>query len=186
MQYLDRPRGARKKVALEAALVDLVFSLPYPTQNRNLTVKTISGLTYGCLWVVFSTVVAEQPSPARHDHFTKKLHVVHHEWNRCIAAAGSVTIMIPMDTVKTRLVTQSVASSLKYDGIVNCFTRMLREEGVGSLYNSLTPRLVSVVPMIGVQYLVYEVRVAAAPVCTVCTEEGIGGRGELAIIYLFS
>lgn len=33
---------------------------------------------------------------------------------------------------------------------------MLREEGVVSFYNSLTPRLVSVVPMIGVQYLVYE------------------------------
>lgn len=33
---------------------------------------------------------------------------------------------------------------------------MLREEGIGSFYNSLTPRLVSVVPMIGVQYLVYE------------------------------
>lgn len=43
-----------------------------------------------------------------------------------------------------------------YNGILNCFTRMLREEGVGSFYNSLTPRLVSVVPMIGVQYLVYE------------------------------
>lgn len=27
---------------------------------------------------------------------------------------------------------------------------------MGSFYNSLTPRLVSVVPMIGVQYLVYE------------------------------
>lgn len=43
-----------------------------------------------------------------------------------------------------------------YDGILNCFSRMLREEGIGSFYNSLTPRLVSVVPMIGVQYLVYE------------------------------
>lgn len=43
-----------------------------------------------------------------------------------------------------------------YKGILNCFSRMLREEGIGSFYNSLTPRLVSVVPMIGVQYFVYE------------------------------
>ena len=56
---------------------------------------------------------------------------------------------------QTRLVTQASASA-GYNGIFNCFTRMLREEGVGSFYNSLTPRLVSVVPMIGVQYLVYE------------------------------
>lgn len=74
-----------------------------------------------------------------------------------MAAAGSVTIMIPMDTIKTRLVTQSSISTVKYKGILNCFSRMLREEGLGSFYNSLTPRLVSVVPMIGVQYLVYEV-----------------------------
>lgn len=78
-----------------------------------------------------------------------------------MAAAGSVTIMIPMDTIKTRLVTQSSMSNVKYNGILNCFSRMLREEGVGSFYNSLTPRLVSVVPMIGVQYLVYEVRNAS-------------------------
>lgn len=77
--------------------------------------------------------------------------------DRCVAAAGSVTIMIPMDTIKTRLVTQSATSALRYDGILNCFVRMLREEGLGSFYNSLTPRLVSVVPMIGVQYFVYEV-----------------------------
>lgn len=51
--------------------------------------------------------------------------------------------------------TQASASA-GYSGIFNCFSRMLREEGVGSFYNSLTPRLVSVVPMIGVQYLVYE------------------------------
>ena len=33
---------------------------------------------------------------------------------------------------------------------------MLREEGLGSFYNSLPPRLVSVVPMIGLQYGTYE------------------------------
>lgn len=122
-------------------------------------------------------VVAEQPSPEKHDRFTQKLHLLYCCRNRCIAAAGSVTIMIPMDTVKTRLVTQSVASSFKYDGIVNCFTRMLREEGVGSLYNSLTPRLVSVVPMIGVQYLVYEVCAAAAPVAPYPSGKAGGGGG---------
>lgn len=78
--------------------------------------------------------------------------------------------MIPMDTVKTRLVTQSAATGFKYNGILSCFSRMLREEGIGSFYNSLTPRLVSVVPMIGVQYLVYEVSKGTA--CTRCHERG--------------
>ncbi|CAM9524335.1 unnamed protein product [Scytosiphon promiscuus] len=107
--------------------------------------------SYGLTWVLYQQVkdlhyrVAKR-LPSNTENF----------WLGCVAAAGSVTIMIPMDTVKTRLVTQSGASTGMYNGIVNCFTRMLREEGLGSFYNSLTPRLVSVVPMIGVQYLVYE------------------------------
>jgi hypothetical protein len=33
---------------------------------------------------------------------------------------------------------------------------MAREEGMGSFYRGLTPRLMSVVPMIGIQFGVYE------------------------------
>jgi len=32
----------------------------------------------------------------------------------------------------------------------------MKEEGVWSLYRALTPRLLSVVPMIGIQFMVYE------------------------------
>lgn len=107
--------------------------------------------SYGLTWVLFQQVKdlhykLANRLPSNTENF----------WLGCMAAAGSVTIMIPMDTIKTRLVTQSSMSNVKYNGILNCFSRMLREEGVGSFYNSLTPRLVSVVPMIGVQYLVYE------------------------------
>lgn len=66
------------------------------------------------------------------------------------AAVGSVTVMIPMDTIKTRLVIQTCEKG-GYKGVTDCFVRMIREEGVGSLYRSLPPRLVSVVPMIAIQ-----------------------------------
>lgn len=60
--------------------------------------------------------------------------------------------MIPMDTVKTRLVTQTVqAGVVPYKGVISTLTRIVREEGVGPIYRSLTPRLASVVPMIGIQ-----------------------------------
>lgn len=72
------------------------------------------------------------------------------------AAAGSVCVMIPMDTVKTRLVTQCSVSGAGYKGVTDCFVRILKEEGIGSFYRSLPPRLVSVVPMIAIQYSVYE------------------------------
>ena len=63
--------------------------------------------------------------------------------------------MIPMDTIKTRLVTQSsvvAAGSVPYKGIIDCAIRIAKEEGVGVFYRGLPPRLVSVVPMIGIQF----------------------------------
>lgn len=65
---------------------------------------------------------------------------------------ASPSIMIPFDTVKTRIVTQTVqAGVLPYNGILQTMARVAREEGVGALYTSLAPRLISVVPMIGIQ-----------------------------------
>ena len=67
-----------------------------------------------------------------------------------LAAAASVTVMIPMDTIKTRLVIQTCEKT-GYKGVTDCFIRIVKEEGFGSLYRSLPPRLLSVVPMIAIQ-----------------------------------
>ena len=64
-----------------------------------------------------------------------------------------------MDTIKTRLVTQArvaAVGTIPYKGILDCGLRVAREEGIGTLYRGLPPRLVSVVPMIGIQFGVYE------------------------------
>jgi len=77
----------------------------------------------------------------------------------CLASGTTVCIMIPMDTIKTRLVTQAgrvMASDQAYKGIIDCAVRVAREEGIGAFYRGLPPRLVSVVPMIGIQFGVYE------------------------------
>lgn len=77
----------------------------------------------------------------------------------CLASAATVAIMIPMDTIKTRLVVQSSGRAIigtPYKGIVDCAVRIAREEGIKTFYRGLAPRLVSVVPMIGIQFGVYE------------------------------
>jgi hypothetical protein len=77
----------------------------------------------------------------------------------CLASTASVCIMIPMDTIKTRLVTQmssKAVAGVAYKGIIDCALRILKEEGVGTFYRGLPPRLISVVPMIGIQFGVYE------------------------------
>ena len=45
---------------------------------------------------------------------------------------------------------------IAYKGVSDCFYRILKEEGVGAFYRSLPPRLMSVVPMIAIQFGVYE------------------------------
>jgi Mitochondrial carrier protein len=75
----------------------------------------------------------------------------------CVASGTTVCIMIPMDTIKTRLVTQATnGAAVPYKGIIDCAVRVAREEGIKSFYKGLPPRLVSVVPMIGIQFTVYE------------------------------
>ena len=71
------------------------------------------------------------------------------------AAAGACCVMIPVDTVKTRLVMQTRGAKV-YDGMIDCFNKIINEEGVSALYRALPPRLCSVAPMIGIQFAMYE------------------------------
>ena len=74
------------------------------------------------------------------------------------AAAAAVCVMIPMDTVKTRLVLQGAGGNggTVYTGVRDCFVKVFQEEGLGAFYLSLIPRLASVVPMISIQFGAYE------------------------------
>ena len=75
----------------------------------------------------------------------------------CLSSAATVSIMIPMDTIKTHLVTQvNYPDSIPYKGIADAVVRITREEGAMAFYRGLPPRLVSVVPMIGIQFGIYE------------------------------
>ena len=74
---------------------------------------------------------------------------------RCSNTVESTLSLVSLhqDTIKTRLVTQAgrAASDRAYKGIIDCAIRVAREEGMGAFYRGLPPRLVSVVPMIGIQ-----------------------------------
>ena len=63
--------------------------------------------------------------------------------------------MMPLDTVKTRIVMQDRDKRV-YKNMWQCILIMLRDEGPLSFYKALPPRLMSVVPMIGIQFAVYE------------------------------
>ena len=108
--------------------------------------------SYGLTWTLF-----EQVKRVRSRLSQRPATDIENSIMGCIASATTVCVMIPMDTVKTRLVTQVRYPDLaQYAGINDCFRTVLKEEGVGAFYRGLTPRLLSVVPMIGIQFGVYE------------------------------
>ena len=109
--------------------------------------------SYGLTWTLFEQVKRVRSRLSHNRPATD----VENSIMGCIASATTVCIMIPMDTVKTRLVTQMRYPELaQYAGINDCFRTVLKEEGIGAFYRGLTPRLLSVVPMIGIQFGVYE------------------------------
>jgi len=74
------------------------------------------------------------------------------------AQAGVLTSLItnPIWVVKTRIQIQSHAAGTKpYTGIVNAFSRMIREEGFLSLYRGIGPAL-SLVSNGAIQFMTYE------------------------------
>jgi hypothetical protein len=105
--------------------------------------------SYGLTWVLFQQIKALQLTLMRRPPTN-----LENTWMGCVGSAMSVSIMIPMDTIKTRLVTQNAAG--QYKGILDCARQVLAKEGPGAFYKGLPPRLLSVVPMIGIQFGCYE------------------------------
>lgn len=107
--------------------------------------------SYGLTWMFF-----QQLKRGHETHFGTKPTAQSSFALGAVAAAAATSVMIPMDTIKTRLVCQCATSKNSYKGIMDCFYRVTKEEGIQAFYKSLPPRLVSVVPMIAIQYGVYE------------------------------
>lgn len=73
----------------------------------------------------------------------------------CGAIAGVIgtSIIFPIDSVKTRLQNQKSTTGstvatpqLQYNGIIDCFKKVVRNEGVGGLYRGLAPNLIGIIP----------------------------------------
>ena len=110
--------------------------------------------SYGVTWVFFQRLKA-----AHHALFQRPLTDMENFVVGSIASGATVSIMMPLDTIKTRLVTQAARKSIAttpYKSITDAAVRIVQEEGPGALYRGLAPRLASVVPMVAIQFAVYE------------------------------
>ncbi|KAI9471460.1 mitochondrial aspartate-glutamate transporter agc1 [Coemansia sp. RSA 989] len=67
--------------------------------------------------------------------------------NGAIAGVTGVSIIFPLDMVKTRLQNQKpVNGKLPYSGGLDCFRKIIGNEGVRGLYRGLVPNLAGVTP----------------------------------------
>ncbi|KAJ2707286.1 mitochondrial aspartate-glutamate transporter agc1, partial [Coemansia spiralis] len=67
--------------------------------------------------------------------------------NGALAGVTGVSVIFPLDMVKTRLQNQKpVHGKLPYAGAVDCFRKIVRGEGVRGLYRGLVPNLAGVTP----------------------------------------
>lgn len=68
-------------------------------------------------------------------------------------AASSTT---PADVIKTRLQVEARKGESTYTGIIDCFWKVLRQEGITALFKGVTPRIVRSSPQFGITLLSYE------------------------------
>ena len=77
-----------------------------------------------------------------------------------VAGLVSAVFSTPVDVVKTRLMAQAggtpTAGVVRYDGVVDCFVRMPRLEGMSSLYKGFVPIATRKVLWTVAYFLVYE------------------------------
>lgn len=82
------------------------------------------------------------------------------------ASAGfiEVCIMHPLDLIKTRLqlqiktanVTAQTGNNLYYNGVFDCAKKMIKTEGVFSLYKGIIPPIMVETPKRAVKFLTFE------------------------------
>ncbi|KAK4853741.1 hypothetical protein QYF36_013838 [Acer negundo] len=68
------------------------------------------------------------------------------------AGVTSTLFTYPLELVKTRLTIQRDV----YNGILDAFVKIVREEGPGELYRGLAPSLIGVIPYAATNYFVYD------------------------------
>jgi solute carrier family 25 phosphate transporter 23/24/25/41 len=67
----------------------------------------------------------------------------------------------PLQTVRTRLQAQGMANhfelqSVRYHGMLDCFSKTVATDGVAGLYRGLLPNLLKVLPAVSISWAVFE------------------------------
>ncbi|KAG2465073.1 CMC2 protein, partial [Polypterus senegalus] len=73
-----------------------------------------------------------------------------------LAGMPAASLVTPADVIKTRLQVAARAGQTTYSGVIDCFRKILREEGPRALWKGATARVFRSSPQFGVTLLTYE------------------------------
>ncbi|XP_041040517.1 calcium-binding mitochondrial carrier protein Aralar2-like [Carcharodon carcharias] len=73
-----------------------------------------------------------------------------------LAGMPAASLVTPADVIKTRLQVAEREGQTKYSGLLDCFWKILRQEGPGAFWKGVTARVLRSSPQFGVTLLTYE------------------------------
>lgn len=75
-----------------------------------------------------------------------------------LAGAVSQTVTYPLDVVRRRMQMKGISGDLfAYSSTGNAFTVIVKDEGIHGLYKGMWPNLLKVAPLVGIQFVTYEI-----------------------------
>jgi len=81
----------------------------------------------------------------------------------CAAGSISAAVVNPADVVKTRLqLLNKGAGEENYNGIVDAFTKILKNEGPSAFFKGAMVRMIVIAPLFGIAQMVYFFGIAEA------------------------
>ncbi|KAJ1721335.1 mitochondrial aspartate-glutamate transporter agc1 [Coemansia erecta] len=157
---VTRPDFASATSLLTPLEIDVLFTLAAgQTDAESVTLSSINDITHSCYKSLVSAGSEQQQIKS------ESANIVHHKkpsrtilqeslfqaYNFAVGAvAGGIgaAVVYPIDLVKTRMQNQRVAvvGEMMYKNSIDCFRKVIRNEGVLGLYRGLGPQLVGVAP----------------------------------------
>ncbi|XP_048473742.1 calcium-binding mitochondrial carrier protein Aralar2 isoform X3 [Rhincodon typus] len=74
-----------------------------------------------------------------------------------LAGMPAASLVTPADVIKTRLQVAAREGQTKYDGVVDCFWKIQRQEGLGAFWKGVAARVFRSSPQFGVTLWTYEI-----------------------------
>lgn len=75
-----------------------------------------------------------------------------------LAGTFSAAAVTPADVIKTRLQAKPAPGQIPYSGIVDCYSRIVAQEGHAALFRGAGPRVIVIAPLFAVALAVYELQ----------------------------